>query len=138
MSKRMNKKVRKRRGNRHQGYGTISQHRKGGQRGGKGVMTGGKKHLWIKVIKYYKDYYGKHGFKRHFSVVKDLRIINLGQLNELAKKINKTELIGSELGFDKVLGKGNIDQALTISALEFSKTAVKKIEAAGGQINKIE
>ena len=138
MSKRMKRKVRKRRGSRTMGYGTISQHRKGGQRGGKGLMTGGKKHLWIKTVKFYKDYYGKHGFKRHFSVTKDLRIINVGQLAELAKKLNLTELNGVKLGFDKVLGKGKLEAALKVTALEFSKTAVKKIEAAGGQINKLE
>ncbi|MHA1298250.1 MAG: uL15 family ribosomal protein [Candidatus Helarchaeota archaeon] len=137
MSKRLKKAVRKKRGSRTHGYGTISQHRKGGQRGGKGVMTGGKKHLWIKTVKYYKDYYGKHGFKRHKYITKNLRIINLGQLNEMSKKLSKTDLNGIELGFDKVLGKGQLEKALNITALEFSKTAIKKIEAVGGKITKI-
>ena len=137
MSKRLKKAVRKKRGSRTHGYGTISQHRKGGQRGGKGVMTGGKKHKWIKMVKYHKDYYGKHGFKRHKNITKNLRIINIGQLNQLSKKISKTDLNGTELGFDKVLGKGTIDRALIITAMEFSKTAIKKIEDAGGKIVKI-
>ncbi len=138
MSKRLKKAVRKKRGSRTHGYGTISQHRKGGQRGGKGVMTGGKKHLWIKTVKFYKDYYGKHGFKRHNYIIKSLRIINIGQLNELSKTLSKTNLNGLELGFDKVLGKGNLDAALNVTALEFSKLAIKKIEGAGGKIEKIE
>ncbi|MFX0138430.1 MAG: uL15 family ribosomal protein [Candidatus Hodarchaeota archaeon] len=138
MSKRLKKAVRKKRGSRTHGYGRISQHRKGGQRGGKGEMTGGKKHKWIKTVKFYKDYYGKHGFQRHKYIIKNLRIINIAQLNQLSKKLSKTDLNGFELGFDKVLGKGNLDRALNITAYEFSKTAIKKIEAAGGKIVKIE
>lgn len=138
MSKRLKKAVRKRRGSRTHGYGRISQHRKGGSRGGKGAMTGGQKHLWIRTVKYFKDYYGKHGFQRHKYIIKNLRIINIGQLNELSKKLSKTDLNGLELGFDKVLGKGKLDGALNITALEFSKIAIKKIEAAGGKIVKIE
>ncbi|MHA1377752.1 MAG: uL15 family ribosomal protein [Candidatus Helarchaeota archaeon] len=137
MSKRMKKITRKRRGQRTHGYGRIRQHRKGGQRGGKGVMTGGQKHLWIKIVKYFKDYYGKHGFKRHNYITKTLRIINIGQLNELAKKLSKSDVNGFELGFDKVLGKGKLDSALNVTAYEFSKVAIKKIEAAGGKINKL-
>jgi large subunit ribosomal protein L15 len=101
-------------------------------------MTGGEKHKWIRTVKYFPDYYGKHGFKRHEYITKLMRIINIGQLNELSKKISKTDLNGPELGFDKVLGKGNIDSALTVSALEFSKKAIKKIEAAGGKVVKLE
>ena len=138
MSKRLKKAVRKKRGSRTHGYGTISQHRKGGQRGGKGKFTGGEKHKKMFMIKYHPNYYGKHGFQRYKRISKNLRIINIGQLNELSKKLSKTELNGLNLGFDKVLGKGNVDRPLNITAQEFSKLAIKKIEEAGGKIVKIE
>ena len=38
----------------------------------------------------------------------------------------------TDLGYNKVLGKGSLSQAITIKAPKFSKSAVAKIEDAGG------
>ena len=38
------------------------------------------------------------------------------------------------MGFDKLLGRGNIDRALTIKVAEASAKAIQKVEAAGGSI----
>ena len=55
--------------------------------------------------------------------------INLWRLNKLAKKFpSKTFVMAG-----KVLGKGNVDQKITIAALEFSREAREKIEAAKGK-----
>ena len=55
--------------------------------------------------------------------------INLWRLNKLAKKFpSKTFVMAG-----KVLGKGNVDQKITIAALEFSREAKEKIEAAKGK-----
>ena len=37
----------------------------------------------------------------------------------------------------KVLGNGNIDKALTIKASKFSKSALEKIEKAGGKAEEV-
>ena len=38
------------------------------------------------------------------------------------------------MGFDKLLGRGSIDKALTIKVAEASAKAIQKVEAAGGSI----
>ena len=38
------------------------------------------------------------------------------------------------MGFDKLLGRGSIDRALTIKVAEASAKAIQKVEAAGGSI----
>ncbi|MEM7816819.1 MAG: uL15m family ribosomal protein, partial [Candidatus Aenigmatarchaeota archaeon] len=64
---------------------------------------------------------------------KEIKAITLRDLDILAKKLNKTEINLSELGFDKVLSTGNLTQALTIKAKKFTENAKKKIEEAGGK-----
>ena len=64
----------------------------------------------------------KRGFK-NYPFMKKYNIFNLDQLS----KISTAE------GLIKVLGKGEIKEARTISAHKFSATAKKKIEAAGGK-----
>ena len=55
--------------------------------------------------------------------------INLWRLNKLAKKFpSKTFVMPG-----KVLGKGDLNHKITIAALEFSKEAREKIEAAKGK-----
>ena len=57
--------------------------------------------------------------------------INLGKVAEIAEgdSINLTEM-----GFDKLLGRGSIDRALSITVNEASAKAIQKVEAAGGSI----
>ncbi|MEM0231544.1 MAG: hypothetical protein QXG78_00335, partial [Candidatus Methanomethyliaceae archaeon] len=65
---RREKKVRKQRGSRTYGWGTVGQHRKSGMRGGFG-NAGLHKHKWSWTIKYGKDHFGKYGFIRPKAVV---------------------------------------------------------------------
>ena len=37
----------------------------------------------------------------------------------------------------KILGNGNLEKSLTVSATKFSKAAAEKIEAAGGKVEVI-
>ena len=80
----------------------------------------------------------KVGFKNIFR--KEYALVNLRELG----KIEGVDTIGPEVLFDeglvkklgdgiKVLGQGEITRAVTIQAHKFSKTAVQKIEAAGGK-----
>ncbi|MHA1693789.1 MAG: uL15 family ribosomal protein [Candidatus Helarchaeota archaeon] len=134
------KKIKKRRGSRTCGYGTQGQHRKSGQRGGRG-KTGGKKHKWTYIVKYDPDYFGKKGFKRPPDKQIKIKTINVGEINRLIEKnlIEKEEKFFTlnvvELGFGKVLGKGTLNFPVKITAKSFSKKAVEKINNAGGQIN---
>ena len=41
----------------------------------------------------------------------------------------------TEMGFDKLLGRGNIDSPLTITVNEASAKAIQKVEAAGGSVD---
>lgn len=137
------RKVRKQRGSRTHGYGQVGQHRKGGQRGGKGNV-GGHKHKWTYTIKYDPTRYGKHGFNP--VIRRDVSAINVGELDEqigklLASKQAKRTKDGvkvhlTSLGYDKLLGKGKVTHPLIIQADSCSTSATKKIEEAGGKIVK--
>jgi len=140
---RRKKKSRYMRGYRNQGYGSIGQHRKSGSRGGRGA-AGFHKHMWSWVVKYYPDWFGKHGFRRPLSVVQEVREINVGELNELVKalksegKIRRVEGTYSidltELGFNKLLGRGRISEKVKVRVYEASETAIAKVKEAGGEV----
>lgn len=84
----------------------------------------------------------KFGFKNPFR--KENRVVNLGRIARLVEegRINADETITPDVLAEagavgkpervKVLGKGELDAALTIEAHAFSASARKKIEAAGG------
>lgn len=132
-TKRTPKGRQKRRGSREHGWGKIGQHRKGGQRGGKGIHTGGQKHGWSYTVKYEPNYYGKKGFKLPQYYQDKLTTINVEDLEKIALEKQLTELNLPELGYEKVLGRGKISKPLKITAKKFTKVAIKKIEDAGGQ-----
>lgn len=83
----------------------------------------------------------KRGFTNVFA--KDFSVVNIG---EIAKRFEGGAVVDAEalvtsglvsrLGRDgvKVLGRGEIEVALTIRATSFSKSAAEKIAAAGGQV----
>jgi large subunit ribosomal protein L15 len=71
---------------------------------------------------------------------KEVVAINLEQLNrfETGSEVTPETLIEARLikkvaDGVKILGNGQLDKALTVKAHAFSKTAVEKIEAAGGK-----
>lgn len=87
----------------------------------------------------------KFGFKNPTRV--EYMPVNLSALQALSEALGKTEITLEDIkaaGFAstkelvKVLGNGELTAALTVSADAFSKTAVAKIEAAGGKANVIE
>ncbi len=138
-----NRKVRKKRGSRTHGYGQIGQHRSGGGRGGHG-KAGYDKHKWTYVLKYDPTYWEKKGFVP--AKTKKAAIINVGELDDLAakleseKKLEKKEkmifLDLEDLGYDKLLGKGEITQPILVKVASYSEAASRKLEEAGGQILK--
>ena len=131
------RKIRKKRGSRTCGYGRVGQHRKSGSKGYR--KAGRHKHGWTYVIKYEPDYFGKKGFTSPKSLRQEVKVINIGELEEIAEKYGKTEngkiLIDLEgLGYTKLLGSGRITKPLIVKVPSCSKSAAEKIEKAGGKV----
>jgi large subunit ribosomal protein L15 len=132
MTARFRKKVRKMRGSKTHGWGAKKKHRGAGSQGGRG-KAGMLKHKKSWMILNEPDHFGKRGFKIPLEVKSKINAITLKDLDILAKKLNKTEINLSEIGFDKVLSNGRLTQALTIKAKKFVEKAKQKIEQAGGK-----
>jgi large subunit ribosomal protein L15 len=82
---------------------------------------------------------GKHGFRSHSA--RELRTINVKDLSRLAsppsegKSESELLLIDlSQLGYEKLLGAGVLKEPITVKVAKASKSAVRKIEEAGGKI----
>ena len=139
------RKVRKKRGSRTHGYGQIGQHRSGGGRGGHG-KAGYDKHKWTYVLKHDPTYWEKKGFVSTRTLGRKASIINVGDLDDLAakleseKKLEKKEkkifLDLESLGYDKLLGTGKIIKPMLVKVASYSEAASRKLEEAGGQILK--
>ena len=134
------KKAKRMRGSKTHGYGAKKKHRGSGHRGGFG-MAGTGKRADSKKPSIWKNsqYFGKRGFKRKNSV--QLRVVNIEwieqRLPEILKK-NKTkglpEVDLKAMGYDKLLGKGKPSTAYNVIVNYASRTAIQKIEQAGGKL----
>lgn len=134
------RKTRKLRGSRTHGYGRVGQHRKSGGRGGKG-KAGGRDHFWIRTVKYEPIRFRRIGFKPPSRL--ERRVINTGELEELARRVLGAEMGGSSvlqeldltsLGYDKLLGRGDLKIPLKIKVSSYTPTAREKVASAGGEI----
>ncbi len=143
---RKKKKVRKFRGKRTYGYGSHKKHRGGGSRGGRG-KAGMHKHKWSYTVKYAPEHFGKTGFKRPKKIVREIKTINLKELDQIAERLLKEKIAEKEgdkikinvlkLGYQKVLGHGRITKPLIIEAKSFSEQAIKKLEKIKGKAVKV-
>lgn len=140
------RKVRKQRGSRTHGYGQIGQHRSGGGgRGGHG-KAGFDKHKWTYVLKYDPTYWEKKGFVSTRTLGKKVSIINVGKLDDLVDKLDSEKKLERKekkifldlesLGYDKLLGTGEISKPLLVKVASYSEAASRKLEEAGGEILK--
>lgn len=84
----------------------------------------------------------KRGFTNIFR--RELSIVNLDRLSDIPagtevtlKFLQERGLVGRHKGV-KILGRGEINNALTVKAQAFSQSAQKKIEAAGGRVEVIQ
>jgi large subunit ribosomal protein L15 len=135
------KKLKKRRG-RGTGYGSHKKHRGGGSRGGRG-LAGLHKHKRMTTIKYMPDHFGKKGLKRPVKVIKEIKTINLKDLDSRVEELLKEKKITkdkegikinlTDLGYNKLLGGGKVKNRLIVEAKYFSKNAVKKLESVKGK-----
>jgi large subunit ribosomal protein L15 len=117
------------RGSRYHGRGKKAG-RGAGKRGGRG-NAGLNKHKVMTRLKYMPGHWGMHGFNRHPGLRVVNSSVNVGEVCEISDgdSINLTEM-----GFDKLLGRGRIDRPLQISVREASARAIEKVEAAGGSV----
>lgn len=147
------RKVRKMRGTRTHGFGRVGQHRKTGQRAGRGKTTQWKKSMKSYYLKQKElgfpdpDWiHGSRGFNRPQDLVRiqKVNVLNVKDLDTqidklvLTKKATKTGNTYSvnlkNINIQKVLGRGEINKPINITVNKASKQAIDKIEAAGGKI----
>ncbi len=81
----------------------------------------------------------KRGFRNPFR--KEYAIVNVRDLNRFpagsvvdVEALEEAGLVKGSYDGVKILGDGNLEVALTVKAHKFSRTAVQKIEAAGGTV----
>lgn len=115
------------------GKGTKGQN----SRAGGGTRPGfeGGQTPWFKRIP-------KRGFTNHFR--KEYATVNVSDLNKYADGTVVTKvmllqdrLIRKELSGLKILGNGELTVKLTVQADKFTKSAMEKIQAAGGSVEVI-
>jgi large subunit ribosomal protein L15 len=137
------RKTQRLRGSRTHGYGNAQKHRGAGSRGGRG-MAGSKKQKWSYVSKFLPGYFGHRGFKRPPSTVKEVRTINLADIEKNLESLvagkhaelkdAKYVLDLTAMGYDKLLGSGKVSHAMVIKVDSCSQLAAKKVQEAGGKI----
>ena len=117
------------------GWGERKKHKKSGHRGGKGMSGSGKRGDQKKtlVLKLYgNEYFGKQGITSRKTARDTRHRINIDTIEKNIESYGKKEVINLEKY--KILGTGEIKSKLFITAKEASKSAIEKIEKAGGQI----
>ena len=139
---RKNRKIHKKRGSRTSGHGHHNKNRGSGNRGGFG-MAGGNKGKWSWIVKYDPGHFGRRGFDVPLDVKNVYNSVNIGIIDEsltelvsegvATKKGRGYEVDLTKTDFSKVLGKGKVNNVLSIKADAFSSVAVDKIEKAGGK-----
>ncbi|HEY1247888.1 MAG TPA: uL15 family ribosomal protein [Nitrososphaera sp.] len=132
------RKIRRLRGSRYCGWGQIGQHRQSGSRGGVG-NAGKHKHLWIRTVIEEPDRFG-HGSSTSHSLNVVNKWINVRDLNSLiqdeSKKNSKDMYILdlNSLGYDKLLGGGQINGKFEVHIDKISENARQKVEKSGGEV----
>ena len=113
------------------GKGQTARSGKGRPRG----FEGGQMPLYRRLPKW--------GFKSPFKQRFD--VVNVTDLETAFGSVETVELEGlvskglirSENGLVKVLGEGNVTKSLTVRAHKFSKSAIQKIQQAGGKVEEL-
>jgi len=122
------------------GRGNASGHGKTAGRGHKGYhsRSGSKHRAWVEggTMPIYRRL-PKRGFKNIFR--EDVQIVNLSTIAHLQIPEVNRDLLYEKGIIDnlskpvKILGAGELKEAVTVTANAFSKTAIEKIEASGGK-----
>ena len=138
------KKNDRQRGSKTHGWGAKKKHRGKGHQGGAG-MAGTGKRADSKKPSIWKDvnYFGKHGFISKTPKVK-INAVNVNYIEQHLNKFVLSNLIKKEggfyfvelekLGYNKLLGNGQVSNKFRIKMPYASKSAVEKIKEAGGEV----
>ena len=113
------------------GTGARKKSKGSGHRGGKGMAGTGKRadHKKSLILKLYgHGYFGKQGMTSKGTERDKRDRINVSEIQE---KYKSGEV---NLSSYKILGDGEIKNKFTITAQSASKSAIKKVEKAGGKI----
>ena len=137
----MKKRLKRIRGTRTCGGGSHKKRRGSGSRGGVG-NAGAHSHHVVRSLKrgIIKGMHISHQHNRH-----DEGTLNIGNLEEMLEELireGKAEekadgiyLDVTELGIEKILGKGKVTKKLMLTANAVTETAKGKIESAGGTVS---
>lgn len=134
------RKTRKYRGSRHCGWGQIGQHRASGHKGGLG-QSGLHKHHFIRMLMTDPKHFGHDStHPPHPNLVR--KWTSVRDLDDIFAKFGKQEggkkLIDlTELGYDKLLGGGQIKNAYVVKVEKFSASAEEKIKQSGGEVQAV-
>lgn len=123
------KKVTKYRGSKTHGGGSMKKRRGAGSRGGRGKAGTGKKGD-VKKPSYWQSYPYSSG-KGFVSRKVKAKTINLYELNSLWQG---KELDLGAMGYDKLLGRGLIYEAVQVKIPYATPKAIKKIESVKGKV----
>jgi len=107
-------------------------------------MAGSNKQKWSYITKYMPDHFGRDGFKRPAKMVHRDRTINIGDIDRMVtdgyiQSVDKKYVIDlTAMGYDKLLGSGKTTHAVEIKVARSSKSAIEKIQGAGGKVELLE
>lgn len=134
------RKTRKYRGSRHCGWGQIGQHRASGHKGGLG-QSGLHKHHFIRMLMTDPKHFGHDStHPPHPNLVR--KWASVRDLDDIYTKFGKQEggkkLIDlTELGYDKLLGGGQTENAYVVKVEKFSASAEEKVKQSGGEVQAV-
>ena len=131
------RKTRKLRGSRTHGWGQVGQHRASGHKGGLG-QSGLLKHHVHTMLKEFPDHFGHDStHPPHPNIIK--KWASVRDLDDLFAKHGKLEgnrkLIDlTSLGYDKLLGGGQVKNAYLVKVEQYTASAEDKIKKVGGEV----
>ncbi|MFM7796656.1 MAG: uL15 family ribosomal protein [Candidatus Nitrosotenuis sp.] len=135
------RKTRKFRGSRTHGWGQIGQHRASGHKGGLG-QSGMHKHLFSSLLKDDPYHFGHDSTHPPHPIITK-KWTSVRDLDDIFAKHGKQEggkklLDLASLGYDKLLGGGQIKNAYSVKIERCTESAAEKIKNAGGEVLTVE
>ena len=109
-----------------------------GQKGQKS-RSGGSPHPWFEggQMPLYRRL-PKRGFtnifRKEYEIVNVAQLADLGMKNPITPEVMKEKRMIRKVDSVKNLGNGELSEAVTVHAQKFSRSAVDKIEKAGGKV----
>jgi large subunit ribosomal protein L15 len=107
---------------------------------GAGQRSGNKKRAWFEggqmplLRRLPKRGFSNYGFRKEFQIVNlsTLELLNVDKID--ATILAENGVVKSAYRPIKILGDGEISKSIEVSANSFSKSAIEKIEKAGGKV----